>query len=122
MALTVKDSWFLDDKKLLVSQGPTCKALQWNSPDEEMLQTSLQGRLSLECGHPVQFHAEWSRGPGGVIVDYFIIKDWKAECMCKRGIINITAVLLMLKTQCYLNMSSDPENIYYCLILLGHFS
>lgn len=84
MALTVKDSWILDDKKLLVSQGPTCKALQWNSPDEEMLQTSLQGRLSLECGHPVQFHTEWSRGPGGVIVDYLLLKTEKQNACAKR--------------------------------------
>lgn len=61
-------SWFLDDKKLLVSQGPICKAVQWNLSEEEMLQTSLQGRLSLGLGHPVHTWFGSTLNEAGVLV------------------------------------------------------
>lgn len=50
-------------------------------------------RLQL---NPVQVHTAWSTG--GALVGYFIIKSWKAECMCKRDF--IAAELLVLKAQC----------------------
>lgn len=64
------------------------------------------------CGHPVQFHTAWSTG--GAIVDYFVIKAWKTECMWKRDFID-----LLLSSWCWklsANLNCDPQNIYYYLV------
>lgn len=67
----------------LVTQGPNvCSCLTWTL--KKFIEMADAPRLQL---NPVQFHTAWSTG--GAIVDYFIIKAWKVECICKRDFINL---------------------------------
>lgn len=85
-----------------------CSCSTWTL--KNLIEMADAPRLQL---NPAQFHTAWSTG--GALVAYFIIKAWKAECMCKRDFIN-----LLLSSWCWklrANLNSGPQNIYYYLVL-----